>query len=41
MNFPQNVVWEMKYPNFDIVGRYTGGNSIAGGNSGYGSAGRV
>ena len=29
VSFPQNVVWEMKYPNFDIVARYTGGTSAS------------
>jgi hypothetical protein len=29
-------VWEMKYPNFDIVARYTGGTSAPGSGGGTG-----
>ena len=36
ISFPQNVVWEMKYPNFDIVARYTGGTSAPGSGGGTG-----
>jgi len=36
VSFPQNVVWEMKYPNFDIVARYTGGTSAPGSGGGTG-----
>ena len=31
LSFPYNAIWEMKYPNFDIVGTYTGGDSVASG----------
>ena len=36
VSFPQDVVWEMKYPNFDIVARYTGGTSAPGSGGGTG-----
>ena len=36
ISFPQNVVWEMKYPNFDIVARKTGGTSSPGSGGGTG-----
>ena len=43
IKFPQNVVWELKYPNFDIIGRSAdqstaaaqGAGSGAGGGGGY------
>ena len=36
VSFPQDVVWEMKYPNLDIVARYTGGTSAPGSGGGTG-----
>ena len=36
LKFPIDVVWEMKYPNFDIVARYTGGTSAPGSGGGTG-----
>ena len=36
VSFSQDVVWEMKYPNFDIVARYTGGTSAPGSGGGTG-----